>query len=203
MAHRLRGCPQGPLRGASSPSPLPVGLAFGKAVLLGRVLSRGLCSYDCHRVHLVSGKFSIFTPQTLELGPVPTSARSPHFASFSPLDFPTSVPPMPGVQATVSKEFSHVHCHRAQDVLQFNGHSAGGWGRVTVIRQSLLANSSNLGFPHQEVYALSPGSQVSSKRCSLTLVTLMLVTQACRPSWHLPQGSVQRPAWAHLVSAAA
>lgn len=102
--------PQGPLRGCtSSPSPLPVGLAFGKAVLLGTVLSRGLCSYDCHRVHLASGKLSIFTPHTLELGPMPTSARSPHFASCSPLDFSRlGASNCQGVRATFSKEFSHM-----------------------------------------------------------------------------------------------
>lgn len=48
----------------------------GKAIPLGTVLSRGLCSHDCHRVPLASGKLGIFTPQTQEVGHTPPSPFS-------------------------------------------------------------------------------------------------------------------------------
>lgn len=66
--------PTGFQAGPQGTPPLPHLSLWGwhcpaKAIPLGTVLLKGLYSYDCHRVHSASGKLSIFTPHTLEVGP--------------------------------------------------------------------------------------------------------------------------------------
>lgn len=191
--------------GSQAPPPhvhlLPLTSHFGAGIALERLSAwagpyqRGSTHQTLHTAHLAGGKPSILTPPALELCTTSTSALSPTSTSLSPLDFSSlGASNCQGVQVMFSKKFSHhVHSHkssgRLEMFLQFNNHSAGGWGRATGDRSvPLWQTTPNLGFSYQEMHAPSPGSQFSSKSPPFAVMLLSWLTQALALSWALFSG---------------